>query len=166
MDLHVLQENASYCVPACVVMAQVWRGNRPADLRLEQRVLFEQLSVGGLCSLDAAAKIVPNRGCGEPDIDDAERLPYLAACIKRGQRAIVTCWPGELGAVLEPRQLSSPHGALPTGRGPHHSIFVFAARQESFSVYDPWHRVHGQPLELSWDEMARVWTGMMLLVSL
>lgn len=165
MDRHVLQKQTNYCVPACVVMAEAWRGTLTVAPDERQDQIFAELSVGGYCSLAAAKPIVPNEGCGQPDLDDADLIPMLAELVQRSRRVIVTCWPAVLAQLFEPRGLSSPYGALPSHNAPHHAIFVFGASEQTFDVYDPWHYPQGQPIELLHDELARAWTGMMLIVT-
>jgi hypothetical protein len=146
-------------------MVEAWQGTLSTLPGVRQHQLFTALNVNGLCAIDTAATIVPNEGCGELDVDDAE-MPYeLAKVIRADRRVIVTCWPGELGQILQARGLSSPHGSLPNGNVPHHALYVFGASGESFEVYDPWHTDEGQPLHLAWDELVRAWTGMMLVAT-
>lgn len=165
VDRHVLQKQTNYCVPACVVMAEAWSGTLAVDPDERQEQLFAQLSHGGYCSLEAAKPIVPNEGCGLPDISDADLIPMLAELVQRGRRVIVTCWPAVLAQLLEQRGLTSPYGRLPTHNVPHHAIFVIGASEETFDVYDPWHYAEGQPIQLSFDELTRAWTGMMLIAT-
>lgn len=165
MDRHVLQSQANYCVPACVVMVEAWRGTLDVAPNERQEQLFAQLSHGGLCSLAAAKEIVPNQGCGHPDIADADLIPMLAELVQQGRRVIVTCWPGVLAQILAPKGLSSPYGPLPMHNAPHHAIFVCGASEEAFDVYDPWHHAERQPIRLLHDELAEAWTGMMLIAT-
>lgn len=162
MDRHVLQTRANYCVPACVVMVEAWLETLCTTPDERQHELFNRLNVQGLCSLEDAAQLIPNEGVGEPDIPQAHQTIFLEQRIREGRRAIVTCKPGALGRITEARRLSSPHGVL-TGLTPHHAIYVFGANQRFFDVYDPWHYAAGQPLRLSRGELARAWTGMMLI---
>ncbi|MCX4246206.1 hypothetical protein [Paraliomyxa miuraensis] len=164
MDRHFLQVRANYCVPACIVMVEAWRGTLSAPPDERQHEIFDQLAVNGLCALEDAARLLPHEGVGEPDIDPAHQAVFLGQRITAGRRAIVTCRPGLLGQILAPRKLSSPHGTL-TGNTPHHAIYVFGAEQGHFDVYDPWHFTAGQPLRLSRAQLARAWTGMMLIAT-
>ncbi len=165
MDRHVLQTQSNYCVPACVVMVEAWRGTLSVPSDLRQHQLFTTLNVNGLCSLDGAATVLPTEGCGEPDIEDA-LMPYvLAGVIGAGRRVIITCWPDVLGRILEPRRLSSPHGPLPDGKLPHHALYVFGTSGDDFDAFDPWHAAVGQPLRLTRDELVQAWTGMMLIAT-
>ena len=134
-------------------------------LRRDGRGLLAQLSHGELCSLAAAKEIVPNEGCGHPNLDDGNLIPMLADFVQRGRRVIVTCWPGVLAQILAQRGLSSPNGPLPTHNTPHHAIYVFGASEDAFDVYDPWHYAERQPIELLYDELAHAWTGMMLIAT-
>jgi hypothetical protein len=146
-------------------MVEAWRGTLDVLSDARQGQLFDALNVNGLCPLDGAATLLPNEGCGELDVDDALRPYTLAGIIRAGRRAIVTCWPSELGQVLRTRRLSSPHGPLPDGTLPHHALYVFGVSEEGFDAFDPWHTATGQPLRLTREELVRAWTGMMLIAT-
>jgi hypothetical protein len=163
VDRHVLQKQPNYCVPACIVMVEAWLGTLDVAPDERQDELFAQLNHGKYCSLEAAKPMLPNEGCGRPNIDDADLIPMLAELVQRGRRVVVTCWPSKLRQILAHRGLSSPHGPLPMDATPHHAIFVFGASETTFDAYDPWHTAEHQPIQLLHEEMALVWTGIMLI---
>lgn len=117
-------------------MVEAWNGTLRSSWDVRQDQLFDALNIAGLCSLDAAATVLPNEGCGEPDLEDADMFRELAKIIRSGRRAILTCWPGPLGRIIDGRGLRSPHGSLPNGGFPLHALYVHGASGESFDVFD------------------------------
>lgn len=146
-------------------MVEGWRGTLSISPDSRQHEVFEALNVRGLCSLEDAARLLGSERVGDPDIPEAEQARLFEALIQEGHRVIVTCRPGLLARAIGSKGLSSPHGPLPGDGFPHHALYVFGASEEQLDVYDPWHHPRGQPIRLSWDELGRAWTGMMLVAT-
>ncbi len=160
---HVLQARQNYCVPACVVMIERWRGQMSDDVARRQNEIFREAELNGLCPLASVRDLVGS----EPrwlDIDDPASLLVLAEFLESSW-AIVGCVPGAFGPITCARGLTSPHGRLPGGPLSHHAVCVVGVRERMLSILDPWCHSTGQPFEVSFQEFAAFWTGNVLIAS-
>lgn len=163
MAEHVVQNERDYCVPACVVMVEIWRGQVPVDPWARQRELYETYrGPQGLCPLQGLHGSV-GRHLPWFDVDDPDTIEVFAAMIDDGSWAIVSCLPGPFGQVLRDRGLESPHGDLPAGPLPYHALCVTGRTNRTLHVLDPWSFGDQQPLALSFEAFVPVWTGHVLL---
>lgn len=145
-------------------MMEIWCGQAHADVSARQRELFEHYQVAGLVPLQHLDGVV-GRHMPWFDVRNPDAIELFAASIDTDHRAIVTCLSGELGRWLRERDIASPHGDLPSGPLPYHAVCVVARTGRTFHVLDPWTEHDHQPLELSFEDFAEIWTGHVLVVA-
>ena len=164
MFRHVLQHRADYCVPACVTMIELWRGEQFADLTRHQEELYERMHVSRRgCPLNAAAAFLGVRPGPMRDFDDDENLQMFSHRLDDNTCAVVTCFGDLWMNMLSQRGLSSPHGTL--DRFPAHAVCVTRYENHTFEIFDPWSTREGQPLWLNQDEFVGLWTWEHFFVS-
>lgn len=154
--MHCRQVEKHYCIPACVVMIETWRGNPPASAALRQHEIFERLRIGAYCTIETAAAFL-GAELNHVVNPDPNAISWLAACSEE-RSTIVTCWTGDVGRLMLGRGLRSQLGPPNSEPVPHHAV-VIRPRGSGFEVFDPWFDSDGQPVVVSRMEFARIWTG-------
>jgi hypothetical protein len=154
--MHCRQVEKNYCIPACVVMIETWRGNAPANAAQRQHQVFERLKVGSYCTIDGAANFLGAK-LNQVVNPDPNAASWVAA-IAVEQPAIATCWAGNIGRLMWDRGLRSQLGPPNSEPLPHHAI-VIRTQGSEFEVFDPWFDSDGQPVVVTRVEFARIWTG-------
>lgn len=162
MERHVSQLRHSYCVPACIVMVERWRGASSVDTDRRQEQLFSKFASNGLCSLRALDGRVGQWRYFS--VDDPDSSELLAAEVSDDRWAIVECMSGPFGAALRRLEARSPHGELSPGPLPYHAICLVGRTGRGFEFLDPWSAREHQPLTISIEDFATFWTGGALFV--
>lgn len=112
--MHVLQAAPNYCVPACIVMAERWRGETHEDPVVRQHELFERLAFTGqrFLPLELAAVALDVPSVESFSIEEPEQVALLSHQLRsNGCAAVLTCWSERFATLLRERSLVSPYGA-------------------------------------------------------
>lgn len=148
------QQYSNSCVPACMCIIQLWRGEPPTE------DAFHQGAVGkghDLCIVQSLPR-VRTLAIGEGDEDEiilALGLGHFVIALLLGSPYVA--W----FAARHPEALSR-HGRLcaPGSYGGSPHVVVITGRlDDGYRYYDPWYPVGGQPYEMGEDDFQRCFGG-------
>ena len=158
MPAHYEQSWANSCIPACIVIAERWRG-RSAD----EEALHAGATRDGH-ALDLATSLPGARRLRAAQTED------LAVALAQDCVAIVTvsgpAWTSWVAASN--LRFRSRHGRLcapGTFGGPLHALVLLGRKPGLFLVLDPWFPANAQPIEVDDDSFERVWAGEAIVVA-
>jgi hypothetical protein len=152
---HHEQSYPNSCVPACMCMIQIWRGEPPTEDAFHQGANPGGHPIGLVRKLPRI-KDLP----ASPRGDDAD----IHLALRQGRRVVVTvCGP----RYVEWQQRHYPsavskHGTLcPPGSfgAPFHAVLLIARLDDGYELYDPWFPADGQPFRISEDAFQWCFAG-------
>jgi hypothetical protein len=152
---HYEQTHPNSCVPACMCMIQIWRGEPPTENAFHEGADRRGHDLGIVHRLSR----VESLRAGAFDEDLAIHL-----ALRQGRRIVVTvCGPRYVEWQRQHYEsATSKHGELcaPGDHGPpFHALLVVARVEDDYEVFDPWFPADQQPFRMAEDSFQKCFAG-------
>lgn len=154
---HFEQNYEDSCVPACMCMIQLWRGQAPTEDEFHLGANLDGHNFDLVLRELPRTRELPPMAPGDED--------EIRLALVQGQRVIASVlgppyvqWQRE----NYPR-VTSKHGHLcapGTWGGPLHAILLIAWRADAYELYDPWFPADQQPFKMSDLVFAKCFAGL------
>jgi hypothetical protein len=152
---HYEQGYANSCIPACMCILQLWRG----EAATEELFHYGALDSGHDLHITTTLDRVSIRALAadeDEEITLALKLGYLVLAILSGP-PYVAWFTARYPAVI------SRHGQL-CGSGSHgrplHAVVLSQRLDGGYRYHDPWYPADGQPFAMSEDDFQRCFAGL------
>lgn len=152
--LHYEQRHADSCIPACMCVVQLWRGEAATEDLFHQGAAGEGHDIQLVKSLPRVRTQTIGYG-DEEEINLALRLGHLVLAILAGPPYVA--W----FTARYPQALSR-HGRLCVAGlpgPPRHAIVLMGQLDDGYHYHDPWYPADGQPYEMSEDDFQSCFCG-------
>lgn len=149
---HYEQKYANSCIPACMCIVQLWRGEAATEDVFHQGAVTKGHDIQLVKSLPR----VRTKGNGDGDeITLALQLGHVVLAILFGPLYVAWFTVRHSSALSRHGRLcaAGPHG------GPLHAVVLTGRLDDGYRYHDPWYPADGQPFEMSEDDFQRCWSG-------
>ncbi len=153
---HHEQRYPNSCVPACMCMIQIWRGEPPTEDAFHHEANPDGHGFDLISRKLARTRELPPM----PPGDEEE----IRLALRQGRRVIVNVLGHPYIRWQRARYpaVASRHGDLcPPGAwgGPLHAILLIAWRGGEYALYDPWFPANQQPFRMPEEEFSKCFAG-------